>query len=67
MMNYWWNIMKNPSMENYQNYIFNVSNPASGQVYYKYINVLGWEPNGNKDSYQKYRIPLKPETLRILL
>lgn len=59
MMNYWWNIMKNPSMENYQNYIFNVSNPASGQVYYKYINVLGWEPNGNKDSYQKIQDSLK--------
>ena len=59
MMNYWWNVIKNMSMENAQKYIFNVADPASNQVYYKYINIIGWEPNGKANSYMKVQDALK--------
>ena len=59
MMNYWWNIIKNPTTENVQKYIFDIENPSSGRVFYKYINVLGWDPNGKIESYKKVQEALK--------
>ena len=57
MMNLWTRILKNPTLENVDKYVFDMEQPDL--VYYKYINVFSWEPNGNVNKFVRVNEALK--------
>lgn len=53
MMNMWTGIVMHPTVEKALKYVANYNNP--GVVYYKYITVFAWEPNGNINKWEHIR------------
>ena len=53
MMNMWTGVVLHPSVDMALKYVANFNNP--GVVYYKYITVMAWEPNGNIKKWEHLR------------
>ncbi len=57
MMNMWTGIILHPTVEKALKYVADYNNP--GVVYYKYITVFAWEPNGNINKWEHMRDAIK--------
>lgn len=64
MMNMWTGVIMHPSVEKALKYVANFNNP--GVVYYKYITVFAWEPNGNIKKWEHMRDAIKTGVLKDL-
>lgn len=53
MMNMWTGIVLHPSVDMALKYVANFNNP--GVVYYKYITVMAWDPDGNINKWEHIR------------